>query len=82
MYMYLYIGANKYTYWVARSTTASVEDWVKLPNVKMAHVVISRQFKRFLTGKWCVLCMLFVCVGGGGVVVVIVIFFNFTCVIR
>jgi radial spoke head protein 4/6 len=43
-------GANKYAYWVARSVEATPEDWVKLPNVTMAQVVISRKFKRFLTG--------------------------------
>jgi Radial spokehead-like protein len=44
-------GANKYSYWVARSCTAAPEEWVKLPNVTMAQVVKARQFKRFLTGN-------------------------------
>lgn len=43
-------GANKYSYWVARSCTAAPEEWVKLPNVTMAQVVKARQFKRFLSG--------------------------------
>lgn len=43
-------GANKYAYWVTQSTEAS-SGWVKLPNVTMADVVVSRQFKRLLTGN-------------------------------
>ncbi len=43
-------GGNKYAYWVARSTDVAVEEWVKLPNVTMAQVVVSRQIKRLLTG--------------------------------
>ena len=42
-------GANKYTYWVTQSVEASA-GWVKLPNVTMAQVVASRQFKKILTG--------------------------------
>ena len=43
-------GANKYAYWVTQSTDAGA-GWVKLPNVTSAEVVISRQFKRLLTGS-------------------------------
>ena len=43
-------GANKYSYWVAQSTTVSVSEWTKLPNVTMDQVVKGRQFKRFFTG--------------------------------
>ena len=44
-------GANKYAYWVARSADAAVEDWVKLPNVTMAQIVVSRKVKRLCTGE-------------------------------
>lgn len=43
-------GANRYNYYV----TQSLEDgasWTKLPEVTMAQVVASRQFKRLLTGN-------------------------------
>jgi len=44
-------GANKNAYWVARGVeVAAAEDWVKLPNVTMAQVVVSRKIKRLLTG--------------------------------
>ena len=43
-------GANKYAYWVARSADAAVDDWVKLPNVTMAQIVVSRKVKRLCTG--------------------------------
>ena len=43
-------GGNKYAYWVARSTDVAVEEWVKLPNVTMAQVVVSRKIKRLLSG--------------------------------
>jgi len=43
-------GANKYAYWVTHSAEAT-SGWVKLPNVSMAQVVTSRQFKRLLTGN-------------------------------
>lgn len=43
-------GANKYAYWVSQSAEA-LSGWVKLPNVTMAQVVTSRQFKRLLTGN-------------------------------
>lgn len=42
-------GANKYAYWVIQSVES--DSWVKLPNVKMAQIVIARQFKRLLTGN-------------------------------
>lgn len=41
-------GANKYSYWVTQCLESG--QWVKLPNVTMAQVVIARQFKRYLTG--------------------------------
>jgi radial spoke head protein 4A len=44
-------GANKFAYWVARSTTPSPEEWVKLPNVTMAQIVAARKFKKLLTGN-------------------------------
>lgn len=42
-------GANKYAYWVTQNFESA--KWVKLPNVTMAQVVASRQFKRFLNGN-------------------------------
>jgi len=41
-------GANKYTYWVTQNIESA--KWIALPPVTMAQVVISRQFKRLLTG--------------------------------
>ena len=43
-------GANKYCYWVARTYTSSVHDWVKLPNITSNQIVKARLFKKFLTG--------------------------------
>ena len=43
-------GANKYSYWVAQSTTVTVNEWIKLPNVTMDQIVKARLFKRFFTG--------------------------------
>lgn len=43
-------GANKFTYWVSQ-TTEALSGWIKLPNVSMSEVTISRQFKRLLTGN-------------------------------
>jgi len=42
-------GGNKYVYWVTQNIETA--QWTKLPNVTMAQVVTSRQFKRFLTGN-------------------------------
>lgn len=42
-------GANKYSYWVSQSLESGV--WTKLPNVTQTQVVISRKFKRYLTGN-------------------------------
>eukprot|EP01041_Mallomonas_annulata_P007747 gene7747-15846_t len=42
-------GANKYTYWVTQNFESG--NWIQLPNVTAEQVVISRKFKRFLTGN-------------------------------
>lgn len=44
-------GANKYAYWVAQGVDVLPDEWVKLPNVTSAQVIVSRKFKRLLTGN-------------------------------
>lgn len=43
-------GANRYAYWVTQSPEAS-QGWSKLPPVQCQQIVLSRHFRRFLSGS-------------------------------
>lgn len=43
-------GANKYCYWVARTYTSAVHEWIKLPNITSNQIIKARLFKKFLSG--------------------------------
>eukprot|EP00762_Andalucia_godoyi_P005399 ANDGO_08345.mRNA.1 Flagellar radial spoke protein 4 len=44
------IGSNGYTYWVARSASTAVKDWIALPDVTPSQIVLARKIKKVFTG--------------------------------